>query len=147
MSEEKLKVEKPMNLSDLKPVQGNSSVDLQKFHKTEAEIESAEIIQVNSSYTDCETQWVLKVSSVPLTEVEKEDGTKVEFRASELFNLAQDKNGNLSGYPESPDSNIKKFMKDIKAEKPDEIIGKKATVKAYDKESNGQTKTYLKFLY
>ena len=147
MSEESVKVEKPMNLSDLQPVQSGSGVDLEKYHKKDVEIESAEIIQVASNYTENGKQWVLKVRSKVLETFEKDDGTKVEFRASELFNLMQDKEGKLLGYPDSPDSNLQKFMGDIKAESIDKIVGNKATIKAFPKEENGNKKIYLKFLY
>ena len=147
MSEETVKVEKPVDLSELEPIQSGSGIDLSKYHKADVSIESAEVIQVNSDYSKTGKQWVLKVSSGVLETYEKEDGTKVDFRASELFNLIQDDDGKLKGYPDSPESNLKKFMADIRAEKPSEIVGKKATIKAYDKESNGQTKTYLKFIY
>src|SRR6056297_1525938 len=147
MSEESVTTEKQVSLSDLQSVESGSSVDLNKFHKTGAEIEGVDIIQVPSTYTKSGKQWVLKVYSKVLETIEKEDGTKVDFRASELFNLIQDKEGKLKGYPESQDSNLKKFMADLRIEKPDQIVGKKATIKAYDKEVEGKPKTYLKFMY
>jgi hypothetical protein len=138
-----IKVEKVMKLTDLKPVQGGSeSVDLEQFDKKEVEIEYVEIQQVPSQYTETKTAWVLLVKSKVLATIgDGED--KIEFRASELFNLMQDKEGNLLGYPEAEGSNLAKFMKDIKAKSPAEIVGKKALIKSYPK---GE-KTYLKFRY
>ena len=130
-----------IKLSDLKPVEG-ISVDLKKYDKKETEIESAEIIQVKSDYTETKLQWVLKVSSVVLETIEVEDKT-IEFRASELFNLIQDKEGKLEGYPEAEKSNLQQFMKDIDAKNPEEVSGKKALIKSYEKND----KTYLKFRY
>jgi len=147
MSEENVITEKPVNLSELEPIKGGSGVDLDKYHKKEVKIETTTIEQVKSDYSETGKQWVLKVVSEILETYEKEDGIKVDFKASELFNLIQDKEGKLIGYPESPDSNLQKFMADIKAKKPDEIKEKKATIKAYKKEKDGQTQTYLKFLY
>lgn len=135
-------VEKVMNLSDLKPVQGGEGVDLEQFDKKEVVIESAKIVQVNSKYSETGSQWVLKVSSPVLVSIgEGED--KYDFRASELFNLTQDKEGKLIGYPSAEGSNLAKFMADIKAKTPDEIVGKKALIKAFKKEE----KTFLKFRY
>ena len=135
-------VEKVINLKDLKPVQGGEGVDLEQFDKKEVVIESANIVQVKSEFTETKLQWVLKVSSPVLATIgEGED--KIDFRASELFNLTQDKEGKLVGYPSAEGSNLAKFMADIKAKTPDEIIGKKALIKAYKK---GE-KTYLKFRY
>ena len=138
-----VKVEKVMKLTDLKPVQGGGeSIDLEQFDKKEIEIESAEIQQVKSDYTETKTQWVLLVKSKVLAKLGEGDD-KIEFRASELFNLMQDKKGNLTGYPEAEGSNLAKFMKDIKAKIPAEIVGKKALIKSYLKGD----KTYLKFRY
>jgi len=131
-----------MSLSDLKPVEG-VSVDLKQYDKKEVEIEGAEIIQVKSDYTECKKQWVLKVQSIVLEKLEREDEDDIEFRASELFNLIQDKDGKLEGYPEAEGSNLQKFMADINVKKPEEIAGKKVLVKAYEKND----KTYLKFRY
>lgn len=135
-------VEKVMNLSDLKPVQGGEGVDLEQFDKKEVVIESANIVQVPSKYSETGSQWVLKVSSPVLVSIgEGED--KYDFRASELFNLTQDKEGKLIGYPSAEGSNLAKFMADIKAKTPAEIVGKKALIKAFKKED----KTFLKFRY
>ena len=130
-----------IKLSDLKPIE-SKSVDLKKYDKKETEIESVEIVKVPSDYSECKTQWVLKVQSVVLDKLEVEDKT-IEFRASELFNLIQDEQGKLQGYPEAEGSNLQQFMKDISAKNPEEIAGKKALIKAYEKND----KTYLKFRY
>lgn len=135
-------VEKVMNLSELKPVQGGEGVDLEQFDKKEVVIESANIVQVPSKYSETGSQWVLKVSSPVLVSI-GEGEEKYDFRASELFNLTQDKEGKLIGYPSAEGSNLYKFMADIKAKTPAEIVGKKALIKAFKKED----KTFLKFRY
>ncbi|HUS51261.1 MAG TPA: hypothetical protein VMZ91_13925, partial [Candidatus Paceibacterota bacterium] len=118
-------------------------VDLEQFDKKETKIEFLDIVQVKSQYLpEGINQWVLKASSEIITSIgEAED--KIDFRASELFNLSQDKEGKLIGYPESEDSNLARFMKDLKVKTPTEIIGKKVLIKSFEK--NG--KTYLKFRY
>ena len=139
--EDKVETKKVMDVGDLEGVEG-TSVDLEQFDKKEVELEKAEIIQVPSEYTETKKQWVLKVASVVLVSLGEGDD-KIDFRASELFNLVQDKEGKLKGYPEAEGSNLYKFMKDLKAEKPNELIGKKALVKSYLKKD----RTYLKFRY
>jgi hypothetical protein len=143
-----------VDLSTLQPVKSGEPVDLKQFHNTQVILEKAEVIQVNSQYTPKTPdgknlkQWILKVMSPVLLTIG--DGeSKIEFRASELFNLSQDnKTGALLGFPMNKDANLTKFMKDIGATSPNEIIGKKATVKHYEKETEGgQTRGYLKFKY
>lgn len=149
-------VQKAMDLKDLKPIK-TQSIDLYQFDKKEIKIEKVEIIQVPSSFTPKKKdsneyipQWVLRVSSNVITTL-GEGEEKIEFRASELFNLVQDNEGNLKGYPEGEKSNLMIFMKDIKAKNPDELIGKMALTKVYDKEieiEGRKTKrTYIKFRY
>jgi hypothetical protein len=158
--------EQQVNLEDIKGVK-SEGIDLNKFHKKNVKIESADVIQVPSTYTpfiegsDKEhlKQWVLKVSSAVLETVGEGEG-KIEFRASELFNLLQDEKGNLTGFPAGDKSNLGKFCKDLRVDLTkvenlkilqDYLKGKEATVKAYDKdvEVDGKNfqRTYLKFLY
>lgn len=136
-------METQVDLGSLKAVQGGESIDLEAFDKKETKIEKAEVVQVKSDYTESKLQWVLKVSSGVLATIPGEEGKKIEFRASELFNLTQDKSGKLVGYPAAEGSNLAKFMKDIKAKTPAEIVGKTALIKSYEKND----RTYLKFRY
>jgi len=137
-----METQKVIDLSELKPIESEGGVDLEQYDKKEVLIDKAEVIQVNSEYTTCKKQWVLKVSSEVLETLGEGDDL-IEFRASELFNLMQDEEGKLLGYPNSDKSNLARFMSDIKATNPNEIKHKKALVKAYQK----QDKTYLKFRY
>ena len=154
-------MEEQIDLSQVKGVE-SQSVDLWEFDKKEVTIESLNVEQVNSQYTPMigdtnghQKQWVLKISSEVLTSIgEGED--KIEFRASELFNLVQTKEGKLIGFPKGTGSNLFKFLKDLrldpeKLENLEEVVeslkGKKAIVKAFDKEVDGNKKTYLKFRY
>lgn len=133
------------------------SVDLWKYNNVKAKIESAEPLQVHSQFVETgdHMQWVLKVSSVVL-ETLGEGEDQINFRASELFNLVQDDNGKLLGFPTTEGSNLMKFVKDLGIKKPEEmkmseiiksIIGKEVVVKAYDKDYQGKKRTYLKFKF
>jgi len=153
-----------LNLSDIKGVE-SEGIDLEKWHKKPTKIENVEVIKVNSTFTPKDAQgehiqqWVLKVSSGVLESIgEGED--KVDFKASELFNLIQDKDGNIKGFPKNERSNLMKFCKDLRIDVSkienlqqlvEEIKGKDATIKAYEKEFDADgktfTRTYLKFLY
>lgn len=144
-----------MEVKDLKPVSGGLSpdIDLKKYHNSSVQIEKIEILQVPSTFTPKGAdgknlqQWCMKISSVPLLTV-GEGETKIEVRASELFNLIQDqKTGELKGYPTTKDANLVKFMADISAKNPQEIIGKSATVKAFEKEVGDGHRIYLKYKY
>lgn len=143
------------NLEDIKPIE-NQGIDLWKFDKKETKIASAIISQVKSQYTETEFQWVLKVEGEVL-EVLKTEEAEISFKASELFNLIQDKSGKLVGYPTGESSNLMKFLKDIGVKDVDkfsslkelieEIKGKAVLIKAYDKDYQGGNRTYLKFRY
>lgn len=148
---------KQITLDELKPIK-SEGLDLSQYHNKQVRIEKAEVLQVPSSFTPFKKgsatehilQWVLKVQSEVVASIGEGD-ERIDFRASEIFNLVQDDEGNLKGYPENEQSNIMKFMKDIRANSPHEIVGKTATIKAYDKEQVIEGKkvkrTYLKFKY
>jgi len=151
------------DLSKIKPVEGGISVDLEKYHKKDTKIDLVQVIQVPSNYTELipnteqhYMQWVLKVSGEILETIgEGED--KIEFRASELFNLVQNNKGELTGFPTGEKANLMIFMKDLGIESPEKLESlqkvkealkeKSAQITSYKKEQNGKTKTYLKFRY
>lgn len=157
--------ENPIDLTQIKGVE-SETIDLEKHHKKNSKIEIVEVMQVNSKFTpliqgtqEHMKQWVLKIASEVLETV-GEGEEKVEFRASELFNLIQDDAGNIKGFPKGEKSNLGKLCKDLKInldnisnlkELMDNFKGKEVTIKSYDKEVviDGETKTrtYLKFLY
>jgi hypothetical protein len=101
-------------------------------------------------------QWVLKVSSVSLESI-REGIDKIDFRATEVFNLIQDDKGNLKGFPTGEGAKLMKFLKDLKIPSPDhlkslsEVIaavkGKTVIIKAETKERDGRSNTYLRFRY
>ena len=150
------------DFSNVGPSKG-SNVDLDKYHNKTTKIENCKVIQVPSKFTalikDTEQhhmQWVLKVSS-EILETIGEEPDKIEFRASELFNLIQDDDGKITGFPTGEGSNLGKFCKDIRINDLESIpslpelmkkmIGKEVTIKVYNKEQEGKTKTYMKFKY
>ena len=154
-----------IDASKLGPTEG-ISIDLKKFDKQEVVIEKIEITSVPSTFTPMigesgqhQQQWVLKISSGILETIERGElpEDNIEFRASELFNLTQDKDGKLSGFPVGDGSNLMKFCKDLGIDKPEEaktlqelidsIKGKKVLIKAYNKKYDGKDRTYLKFRY
>ena len=149
--------ENQINLEDIKPVEG-VSVDLNKYDKKEVTIENAEVMQVKSKFVETKEglQWVLKISSKVLEEFGEGDDL-IQFRASELFNLIQDEDGNLKGFPTGEASNLMQFLMDLKIDQPqgleslravvDAVVGAKTLVKSYDKDVDGNKRTYLKFRY
>jgi hypothetical protein len=150
------------NLDNIGPVQ-SATVDLAKYDKQTTTIEKAEVTQLPSQFTPLipgtqqhYMQWVLKVSSVVLESI-REGEDKIEFRATEVFNLVQDDKGNLKGFPTGEGAKLMKFLKDLKVPSPDhlkslsEVIaavkGKPCVIKTEAKERDGRTNTYLRFRY
>ena len=114
-------MEEQVDLTSVKGIE-SEGIDLEKFHKTDVKIESVEVIKVPSNYTSLiegteehQKQWVLKVASGVLESI-GEGEKKIEFRASELFNLIQDEQGKLTGFPTGDKSNLGKFAKDLRIE-------------------------------
>jgi len=156
------KMETDQDLDKIGPVM-STSVDLAKYDKTTTTIEKAETTQLPSQFTPLIPgtqqhlmQWVLKVSSVVLESI-REGIDKIEFRATEVFNLIQDEKGNLTGFPTGDGAKLMKFLKDLKIPSPEhlksltEVVeavkGKQVIIKAETKERDGRTNTYLRFRY
>ncbi len=158
------KMDEQTDLEKVGPVQG-ISVDLAKYDKQTTNIEKAEVTQLPSQFTAIVPgsnppvhymQWVLKVSSVVLESI-REGEDKIEFRATEVFNLIQDDKGNLKGFPTGEGSKLMKFLKDLKVPSPEHlknlkevvaaVVGKQTVIKTETKERDGRTNTYLRFRY
>lgn len=154
--------EEQTDLDKVGPIQ-SAGVDLVKYDKQITTIEKAETLQMPSSFTPMipgtqqhYMQWCLKVSSKVLESI-REGEDKIEFRATELFNLVQDDKGNLKGFPTGEGAKLMKFMKDLKVPNPDQLkslkevitsmIGKTAVIKADTKTKDGKSNTYLRFRY
>lgn len=145
------------DLTQIKGIESGMVTDLKKYDKVTKRIESAKVVQVPSQYSETGKQWVLKVESECVESYQGVEGT-VEFRASELFNLVQDENdGTLKGFPKGEGSNLIRFLKDIGIKQPEKLnslqeiiesmVGKSIIIKAYEKNVDGKSKTYLKFRY
>ena len=156
------KMESQQDLDKIGPVL-SASVDLTKYDKQVTTIEKAETTQLPSQFTPLipgtqqhYMQWVLKISSVTLESI-REGIDKIEFRATEVFNLIQDEKGNLTGFPTGDGAKLMKFLKDLKIPSPDhlkslkEVVeavkGKQVIIKAETKERDGRINTYLRFRY
>ena len=118
--------QKTFSPEDLQPVK-SEGVDLTEFDGSRVQIDTLEVTQVKSQFSKTGMQWVLKVQSVPLKEIEVE-GEKISFRASELFNLVQDDAGNLKGYPDNEKSNLAKFMKRVGVKAINQLKGRTALI-------------------
>ena len=157
--------EQQLDLTQVKGVE-SAGIDLEKYHKQSTKIVKVDVVQVNSKFTpliegttEHQKQWVLKLSSDVLESIgEGED--KIDFRASELFNLIQNEKGDIIGFPKGEKSNLGKLCKDLRIDLDkvdnlqqlvDAFKDKNVTIKAYNKDvvfdGNTQTRTYLKFLY
>lgn len=145
-----------IDLDNVKPVE-SAGVDLKKHDKKETVIENAIVIQVPTTFNDLGKQWVLKVEGNVVETLDRTEG-KIEFRASELFNLIQNDKGELVGFPTGEGSNLMKFLKDIGVEHAEKMAGlgeivramkgHKSLIKAYSKKSTeGQERTFLRFRY
>ena len=99
-------------------------------------------MRMPSEFAECGYQWVARVSSRPLTTI-KTDSGEINIRASELFNLSQDKEGKLIGFSLNEKGKLYRFMKKVGVEHPSELLGKKALITTYENKG----KTYLKFVY
>ena len=157
------KVDKQQEMPDLDKIKGEEGqgIDLAKYDKEKALIDTVIVKQVKSEYTEeledgtKPLQWVLQVSTEVLETLGSGDDA-IDFRASELFNLMQDKEGTLTGFPIGEKSNLGKFMRGLKITGFEEISltqlikvikGKQVLIKAYEKMKGDQKRTYLKFLY
>lgn len=134
-------MEHSLNLGDLKPIETMEPLNVGQYEGARVEIEKCEVVDMTTSYND-EGVWVeglkrptkrLKVSTKPLTKVEVPGKESFEIRASMIFALKEtkdEKTGQITGYGWSTNKNSKlmKFMKMMKVNKPDELIGKYVTV-------------------
>lgn len=134
-----------MSIDELKEIQVTEPIDLSEYEGQETSIEQVVVEWVTSKYHESGKTKVLKVLSEPVTTVEIE-GKKAEIRASELFNLKQDKEG-FWGYSSSPSSHLQQFMKKLGVTKPSELVGKKVKMKLRVKENKeGQDLHFLGFI-
>ena len=135
------------DITELKPIE-SKGVDLSQFEGRRIQIESAEVITVQSKFSnkvDGQAE-VLRVQSEPVSTMQDRDGNQVPLRASELFNLTRNEEGEL-GRPTGAKGKLAKFMKKLGAKHPSELVGKEATVRIRTKQgADGMTREFLGFL-
>jgi hypothetical protein len=120
----------------------SEGIDFEELEGKKAKIERQEPIVVPSKYRESGKQDCLKVETYPVAEVEK-DGEKIEIRASELFNLTKNKEGQL-GWSSLGD--LKKFMTLKKVKKPEDLVNKEVVLRRRVKIRDGQEREYLGFI-
>lgn len=139
---DKVKEVNMTDVKDLKPIK-SEGIDIKQFDGEKVEIEGIEQLRMPSEFAECGYQWVARVFSRPLVNFKKDDGEEVKIRASELFNLSQDKEGKLTGFPVNEKAKLYRLMKKVGVEHPAELLGKKVLVTTYENKG----KTFLRFVY
>lgn len=76
----------------------------------------------------------LRVESEPLDTFTKNDGKEVVVRASRIFGLQQDAQG-VVGWAEN--SKLSAFLRSLKVEHPEALVGKEVVVLLTDADNNG----------
>ena len=136
--------ELPLNIKNLKPIE-SKGIDLTPFEGQRKVIEKLSVIEVPSKFHESGKAIVLKVETEPVTTLELSDGTKTEFRASELFNLTKDENGNI-GWSDAPNGALNKFLKRCGVSHPKDLVGIPVVIRKRVKETKTGTKEYLGFI-
>ena len=91
-------------------------------------------------------QWTIKIitEAIQTLPARGDQENDFELRASEIFNVSPIGNGNFEW---GDTSNLGKFMKRLKIEEAEELIGKLVTLRQFTKNNkNGEEKTYLGFI-
>lgn len=133
-----VETEKVFDISKLKPLE-SKGVDLTEFEGARVKIAELKIVEVPSQYTDSKKQDCLKVISEAVTEIPLDDGN-IEVRATELFNLTRDKETNELGWSKADNASLNKFLKKMKCNSPEDLIGKLVTIKT---RTTKEGKTFL----
>lgn len=141
------------NLEELKA----SVIDVKEFEGTKAKVDKIEVIDGFTSYND-DGVWEeglqrpikrMKVSSEVLKVIESSKGS-VELRATMIFNLKAktDKTGKVIGYgwTNSPNSRLYKFLKKMKVNSPQELLGKYILVTTRPSRKQGDEREFLGFV-
>jgi hypothetical protein len=128
---------KIMKINELKEIKVGEPVDLTEYVNQDVLIDKLDVVEVNSIYSETGKAMCLKVSSEPLTSIEYE-GETIEIRASELYNLKMDEDGNW-GYSSSPRSKLQQLMRKFKVSNPKDLIGKKLKTRLREKTNNDAT--------
>ena len=127
-------------IKNLKPL--NDNLFLEEYAGEKTTINKIEIKELPDTKSLTGTKKVLKISTLPITQIttNTETGqTQIPIPATELFSLIENKDG--IGW--TPNSNLAKLLTKHKAEHPTQLIGKTVIIRIRQKE--GDDKKYLGF--
>ena len=138
------------NLDAIPEIEVGVGIDLEEYVGQQRKIEKITPIEVETQYDET-GNWqedlkrkvkVLRIETEKITEFKDKDGNTKEIRASELFNMKRNENGDW-GISKSPKAKIRQFMKRQNITKLKDLIGSKVILRDYtDKQGN----TYLGFV-
>jgi hypothetical protein len=135
------------DVKGLKPIE-SKGIDLSQFEGQRVKIESVEVIEVPTKFGNSgngESE-VLKVQSVPVANIQDRDGNDIPVRASELFNLGHNADGEL-GWPTGPKGKLAGFLKRLGVGHPSQLVGKQVAVRIRAKKgTDGTTREFLGFI-
>lgn len=139
--------------SELKPIEAGG-IDFSEFEGQKAKIARTEVIPVKSDYDeDGKYQkglqrdvQILRVVTEPVTSIRDKEGNDKEIGASEVFNLRTDSEGSL-GWSTSPKGKLNKFLRKMKTDSPDKLVGKPVVIRIRAKDNpDGTTSEFLGFI-
>jgi hypothetical protein len=139
-----------VDLDSIPTVEVGVGIDLDEFIGQRKKIERVGVLEVVTHYDEA-GKWndaltrkvkVIKVETEVITVFKDKEGKNKEIRASELFNMIRNKDGNW-GISTSPKSKIQKFLARQKVKKLSALVGTAVVLKDHtDKNKN----TYLGFV-
>lgn len=144
---------KQVRLDDLKPIEAQG-IDFSSFEGNRIPIEKVSVIDINSFY-DGDGKKIkepiqvkaLKVESTVVTMIKNQEGVEVGIRASELFNLINDKKTGGIGWSKGAKAKLNNFLKKLNVEHPKQLIGKSAVIRLRKKENpDGSESEFLGFI-
>lgn len=131
--------DKPIYLGD--KVKGEidlPTIDVSEYVGKRTKIEEVLEFESTQFAKEGEKNYYIKVLSAPLGEIETADGTK-ELRASRIFGLQTDKEGNIGW---GAQTKLGLFLKKMKVEHYNDLIGKEIVVQTHTSKDG---KDYLTF--
>lgn len=143
--------EETIDFESIPDVEVGKGVDLSEFVGAKKKIEKISILNVETPYDETGKYneavkrkiKVLKIETEAITTVKNKDGQEVPVRASELFNMKQNDEGEW-GISTAEKSKIRIFMKRQKVNSLKALIGTSVIVKDYTDKKTGNT--YLGFV-
>jgi hypothetical protein len=120
-------------------------VDLTQYALRMNKIARVTVVRIKSPYAIAQDGMAhsLKVEGEVVQTLTKDDGTKIEFRPSELISLQEDPEGKLSGFPKHEKSKWQRFKKTMKIVKSSEAIGKELPIRINENKDGRQFLGYM----